>query len=167
MSKPWLSILVMTCTLGACESHGLRYQATPQPPGANISANYILTEEALTISIDTNGGQLEQAYIRKPDGTLVYPINIVRSGITNRPTPGVKPASEGPTLYVAPGVKGTIAPTPSAPQPAQPLTTPIFPQAAGGPAPWELHLKIEALPETIIPQLGEAQPTSSPKTNYP
>ena len=135
--------------LGGCNSYNLRYEARPQPKGANLFADYHLLQDAVGISVDTDGQRLEDIFIRKSDGTIVRPMNIAYPGFG-------RAVSVGPGIGVGAGPMGigTGIAFPVGPQRARGLTSATFSEAVVGPPPWELHVKVHGADEAVIPGVG-------------
>jgi hypothetical protein len=135
--------------IAGCNGYQLRYQANPQPQWANVYADYTLLQDAIGVSIDTDGRRLEEVFIRKADGTQVRPLNISYPGFS-------KSAAIGSGLGFGAGHVGfgTGIGIPIGPDRARGLTTATFSTAALGPAPWELHIKLQGVAEAVIPGVG-------------
>jgi hypothetical protein len=145
---------LFVAALAACNSYGLRYQAQPQPAGVNLFADYVSLDKSIAVEVDTDSLPLENIYIKKADGTIVRPLDVVN------PTPestGAMGAGAGlgvehdATNNVA---NGTGLAVPAPPTRTRGLTTATFANADIGPGPWELHVKVQGEPEAVIPGLG-------------
>jgi hypothetical protein len=150
MRIPSIAALSLTLMLlVGCNSYNLRYAANPQPVGANLFADYTPLQGAVGIPIDTDGRRLEEVYIKRPDGTVARPLNI-----------GYAPMGHGAALGTGLGFGtgrvgvGTGVGIPIGPERSYGLTTATFDEAALGPPPWELHVKLNGLPEAVIPGVG-------------
>jgi hypothetical protein len=147
--KTLVSLVAVAACAGGCNSYNLRYRAQPQPKNAHLFADYLPLQSAVGFSIDTDGGRLEEAYVRKPDGSVVHPANIVFPGFSrsNAVFPGVGIG----TGHVGFGLGAGI---PVGPEQARGLTTATFAQPELGSPPWELHVKIRGVDEAVVPGVG-------------
>ncbi len=137
--------------LTGCNYYGFRYQPDPQPAGGHLYADYTLLQDSIGVSLDTDGRRLEDIYIRKSDGTAVHPLNIT-FGDTGHS------AAVGSGVGVGNGNVGfgTGIAFPIGPEHTYGPTTATFASSAIGPAPWELHIKVQGLPEAVFHELGGA-----------
>jgi len=144
-----LFLTLLLPLLTACNTYHLRYPADPQPKGVHLYADFSYLHDTIGVSVDTDGRRLEEIYIQKPDGTTVLPLTIAYP-------PFGKTASVGVGVGVGswPVGVGTGVSTPVGPDRALGPTTATFPTAALGPPPWQLHLKVDGHPATVIPNLG-------------
>src|SRR5689334_2840075 len=69
-------VLVAALLFGACNTYNLKYKPDPQPSGANLFADFVTLQDSVAVVIDTDGRRLEEIYVKKPDGTIVRPLNI-------------------------------------------------------------------------------------------
>jgi hypothetical protein len=143
-----LPILALVALTG-CNSYNLHYKAEPQPDGANIFADFTTLQDAIGVSVDTDGRRLEEIYIKKSDGTLVRPANIAYPGFGKSASIGTGVGVGGGSVGVGTGIF-----MPVGPERARGLTTATFASSAVGTAPWELHVKVQGIKEAIIPALG-------------
>jgi len=133
--------------------------------GARISADYTLIQDVLRVEIDTDGRQLQDAFILSPEGrpvraaTVEYPPLAPPStalqvglgfGAGNLGSGGAVPVGTGTVTGLAIGVpigegrlQGSVLATFSAP--------------AVGPGPWQLRIKLAGLDEMSI-VLGGPRP---------
>lgn len=141
--------LFMVTLLAGCNSYSLRYTANPQPKNANIYADYMPLQDAVGMSIDTDGRRLEEVFVKKPDGTVVHPLNVVYPGFGHS-------AALGTGIGVGSGHVGvgTGFGFPVGPERAQGLTTATFSAEALGGPPWELHVKLQGVKEAVVPGMG-------------
>ena len=144
---PPLATLVFL--LGGCNSYHLRYQAVPQPSGANLFADYTQLQNAIGVSIDTDGRRLEDLFIRKSDGTDVHPLGITYAGTEHSSAIG-----SGVGVGTGNVAFGTGLAFPVGTERTYGLTTATFDQSAIGPAPWQLHVKVQGAPEAVFPNFG-------------
>lgn len=135
--------------VGGCNSYNLRYRAEPQPKNAHIYADYTPLENATAFSIDTDGGRIEEVFIRKADGTIVHPLNMGYPGFGK--SSALFPGVGFGTGHVGFGLGAGI---PIGPERASGLTAATFSQPGLGGPPWELHVKIHGLAEAVIPGVG-------------
>jgi|SRR5271154_3747575 len=149
MRKLPVAGLVMLGLLTGCNSYHLRYEAEPQPPGKNLFADYTMLQDSVGIYVDTDGGRLEEIFIKKPDGTVVRPLRI------DYPSFG-QVASIGPGIGVGAGPVGVGVGVgfPIGPKVANGVTTATFSETAAGPPPWEVHVKVEGTKEAVVPGVG-------------
>jgi len=138
-------------SLTACNSYNLRYAAQPQPKGANLYADYTPLQDAVGMTLDTDGRRLEEIYVQKSDATQVRPLNIAYPAFG-------KSAALGTGVGLGAGHVGlgTGISFPIGPERARGLTTATFSSTTLGPPPWELHVKVERIPEATIPNVGGA-----------
>jgi len=146
-------LMLTVFALGGCNSYDLRYQAIPQPKNLHIYADYTLLQDAVGVSVDTDGKRLEEIYIRKGE-EQVRPINIAHAGYYQSAALGTGIGGFG--NHVGGGVGLGI---PIGPRRAHGLTSATFSQAAIGPPPWELHVKLHGVEEVVVPGLG-GKPTA-------
>jgi hypothetical protein len=146
--------LLLFLFFGGCNAYSLRYAATPQPQWANVFADYTPLQGAVGFPIDTDGRRLEEASVRRLDGTLVRPLNIVYPGFA-------KSAAIGTGIGTGWGVghhgiigTGLGIGIPIGPERAQGLTTATFDEQTLGPPPWELHVKLQGIQEAVVPGIG-------------
>jgi hypothetical protein len=135
--------------LAGCNSYHLRYPAVPQPSGARIFADYTLLQDAVGVSVDTDGRRLEGIYVKKPEGVLVRPVNIVYPAFAASGAVGTGVGFGSGHVGVGTGVFAPVGP-----ERAQGLTTATFGAAALGPPPWALHVKVEGITEAVVPGFG-------------
>jgi hypothetical protein len=145
--------LLAVFALGGCNSYGLRYQAIPQPKNLHIYADYSTLQDAIGISVDTDGQRLEEIYIQKGD-QQIHPLNIAHAGYYQSAALGTGIGGFG--NHVGGGVGLGI---PVGPRQTHGLTSATFSQAAIGPPPWELHVNLHGVEEVTIPGLG-GKPTA-------
>lgn len=131
--------------LGACNSYHLHYEARPQPENAHLYADYTLLQDAVGFMVDTDGGRLEEIYVKKGDGTAVHPVSIAYPAFG-------KSAAIGPGIGIGPVGVGVGVPV--GPDRAKGLTSATFSKDAIGPAPWEVHVKVVGVKEAVIPGVG-------------
>jgi len=134
--------------LTGCNSYNLRYKADPQPSGANLFADYTQLQDAVGVSIDTDGRRLEDVFIAKADGSVVHPLNIAFAGMGPAGSVGVGGFGAGDHVGVGSGLFFPVG------ERTRGLTTATFSTAAIGPAPWTLHIKVEGAKEAVVPGLG-------------
>jgi hypothetical protein len=140
---------MMAVLPGGCNSYNLRYEARPQPRGANLFADYQLLQDAVGVSVDTDGRRLEDIFLKKTDGAIVRPMNIAYPAFG-------RVVSVGPGIGVGVGPVGigTGIAYPVGPLRARGLTSATFSQTAAGPPPWEVHVKVHGAEEAVIPDVG-------------
>jgi hypothetical protein len=154
------ALLLLPAFLGGCASPSFPYRPERQPLGARISADYTLIQELLRVEIDTDGRQLQDAYIVAPDGNavrartieyppLVPPSSAVQIGV------GFGGGSWGDGGGVGVG-SGVSVGAPVGSGRLQGPTVATFAAAELGPGPWHLRLKLAGLDETAI-VLGGAE----------
>lgn len=143
------SLGVLLVMLGGCNAYNLRYEARPQPRGGNVFADFTPLQGAVGFPIDTDGRRLEEVYVRRGDGTMVRPVNIVYPGFGKSAAIGTGIGFGHGGLGVGTGIG-----IPVGPERAQGLTTVTFEEAALGPPPWELHVKLQGLGEAVFPGVG-------------
>lgn len=152
---------LLAVLLAGCASPSLPYRPDRQPLGARVSADYTLLRDVLRVAIDTDGRQLQDAYIATPKGDLVRaqtiefpplapPSGSVQVGV------GFGGGSWGYGGGVGVGT-GVSVGAPIGEGRSQGPTVATFTVAAIGPGPWELRIKLAGLEETAI-LLGEARP---------
>jgi hypothetical protein len=156
------ALIAAASIVSGCASPTLPYRPERQPFGARISADYTLIQEALRVQIDTDGRQLQDAYILAPDGSPVRaqaieyppigpPTSAVQIGV------GFGGGSWGYGGGVGVGTGMSVGAPIGAGQP-QGATVATFPATSIGPAPWHLRVKLAGLDEAAI-VLGEARPS--------
>ena len=108
-----------------------------------------MLQDSVSIQVDTDNLRLEGIYIKTPNGTLVQPMAVSHPQYSRAPAIG-SGAGTGA------GVTGVSAgpPIPIGPAEGHSLTTATFDKTAIGPAPWELHIKLQNVPEAVIPKFG-------------
>jgi hypothetical protein len=143
-------IALALIAVGGCARAMLPYTPDQQPQGARVSAAYHTLIDQLRIEIDTDGRRLEQAWIRKPDGSHVAAIAI-ESPPMAPPTVdiGISGGTFGRGSGVATGVGIGIPFGSSASRtPANTIVT--FPLATVGPGPWPVYIKLAGIPAITI-----------------
>ena len=146
MSKTPLALVTALAFLTACtNSYELRYKAKPQPKNHELFADYSHLQDAVNISIDTDGHRLDDIYVRKPDNTVVRPARIDYPGYGSS-------ASFGPGIGIGPVGVGVGFPV--GPKHAEGLTTATFPANTLGPPPWEVHVAVYGTGKATFPGVG-------------
>jgi hypothetical protein len=147
------SLVIALVILGGCSSATLPYKPDPQPRGGRIAAAYQVVGDRLRIEIDTHGRRLEQAWIRKPDGTSVAPQTIENPPVVTGPgssvSVGVGGGSFGRGVGVGTGV-GVGIPIGGETSRLEGNTIAWFPLAPAGPAPWQLYVKLAGVEPTTF-----------------
>jgi hypothetical protein len=146
-------IAIVLVALAGCARATLPYTPAEQPPGARISAAYSTLVDRLRIEIDTDGRRLEQAWIRKPDGSNVAALAIEQPPITegygSNVGISIGGGSWGGRSGVATGIGVGIPIGGSSGGPAG-NTVVSFPLAEAGPGPWPVYLKLAGIPAVTI-----------------
>jgi hypothetical protein len=144
-----IGLVVFAAAAGGCNGYNLRYKADPQPQGATLFADFTPLQDAVAAVVDTDGRRLEEIFVRRADGSVVRPVNVIYPGFG-------KSAALGTGLGVGAGHVGigTGLSIPIGPERAHGLTTATFAATALGPAPWELHVKVQGVPEAVVPGVG-------------
>jgi hypothetical protein len=144
-----LALVSLAASAAGCNTYNLRYQAQPQPKNAHLYADFTPLQNAVGFTIDTDGGRIEEVFVRRPDGAIVHPTNLVYPGFGR--ASGIFPGVGVGAGHVGVGLGAGI---PIGPEEARGPTSATFGQPDLGPPPWELHVKIRGLPEAIIPGVG-------------
>ncbi len=140
--------MVLVILLAGCNSYNLRYRAMPQPSGANLFADYTQLQDAIGVSIDTDGRRLEDIFIARADGTQVHPTSITYAGMEPAGGIGTGVGAAGDHTAVGGGLFFPVGERTSG------LTAATFSAAAIGPAPWTLHVKVQGVAEGVFPGFG-------------
>jgi hypothetical protein len=139
-----LSVVALVLLAG-CSHATLPYQPDPQPRGGRVSAAYQVVGDRLRVEIETSGKPLEQAWIIRPGGASVAPIDVELPPVVTGPPPtisiGVGGASYGRGVGVGSDV-GVGVPIGSGPTRTQGNAIVWFALAQAGPAPWQLYVKL-------------------------
>jgi hypothetical protein len=153
-------VLVALLGLVGCARAMLPYRPDPQPSGARVSADYQIVGDRLRVEIDTDRRQLEQAWIRKPDGTSVGPQTVEPPPVEVNPGPTFSIGVGGGTWGGRGGVGSGVGVGGPVGEPSTRIagnTIVWFPLAAAGPAPWPLYVKLVGVePTTFL--VGGAPP---------
>jgi hypothetical protein len=149
MPKKTFILPMAILLLAACNSYNLRYQAAPQPDNVHLYADYTQLQDAIGVSIDTDGQRLEEVFIKKSDGTIVRPVNIAYPSFHKSSAVGFGVGAGTGSVGL-----GTGFGVPVGSDHAYGLTTATFTAAAIGDAPWELHIKVQGAREAVIPAFG-------------
>jgi hypothetical protein len=148
-----LATLPLLLLLVGCNSYNLRYAANPQPSGANLFADFTPLQGAVGFPLDTDGRRLEEVSVRRADGTVVRPLNIVYPGFGKAATIGTGIGTGFGFGHAGVGT-GLGVGIPIGPERAQGLTTVTFDEQTLGPPPWELHVKLQGIQPAVIPGVG-------------
>jgi hypothetical protein len=150
-------ILAALGTLAGCSRATLPYTPETQPPGATVSAAYMILADRLRIEIDTDGNRLEEVKIIRPDGSEVYPQNIEHaptavyggSSVSFGFGGGGFSGSRGGGTAVGTGV-GVTMPVGEPPTRVEGPSAVYFARDQVGPAPWRVHVKLIGIPPALI-----------------
>jgi hypothetical protein len=146
------SVLVLAA-LGGCSRATLPYTPEAQPPGATVSAAYMLLSDRLRVEIDTDGHRLEEVKIIRPDGSVAYPQHIehaptavyggssVSFGFGGSSYGGGSATGMGVGVTTPVGAPATRVEGPSAA---------YFALDQVGPAPWRVHVKLIGIAPALI-----------------
>lgn len=146
-------VVAAVLVLAGCARATLPYTPEQQPPGARVSAAYLVVEDRLRIEIDTDGRRLEQAWIMKPDGTSVAAQAVDAAPVVTGPPPTIGVGVGGGTFGSGVGVGTGVSvgfPIGSGSSRAQGNTIAWFPLAPVGPAPWRVYVKLAGIAPTTI-----------------
>lgn len=140
---------LLALPLAACNTYNLRYQAQPQPKNHHVYADFTPLQNAVGFAVDTDGERLEEISIKKADGTLAHPVAVNYPGFGRDGSifPGVGVGAGHVGVGLGLGI-------PIGPMRAHGVTSATFQQPDLGPPPWEIHLKIHGIEDTIVPGVG-------------
>lgn len=153
--------VVALVVLAGCARATLPYTPEQQPRGTRVSADYQLVADRVRIEVDTGGQRLEQAWIFKPDGTSVAPLQIDNAPLEGSASPSVGVGVGGGGAFggrvgVGTGVSIGI-PIGGGSSRIAGNTITWFPAEAAGPPPWRVYLKLAGIaPTTIL--VGRSRP---------
>ena len=151
-----LGVVVLLVLAGCAPAATLPYKPDPQPRGARVSAAYQVVGDRLRIELDTGGRRLEQAWIRKPDGSSVAPEAVDNPAVVTGPGSSVGVGvggGYGGRVGVGTGVSMGF-PIGTPPTRTQGNTVVWFPAATAGTPPWQLYVKLAGTDPTQFPVGG-------------
>jgi hypothetical protein len=146
-------VLAASLAVAACAGSALPYKPEQQPPGATISAAYMVLADRLRVELNTDGRRLEEAKILRPDGSELHPLTIEQvvqpaggSGATVGF--GFGGGSWGGGSGAGAGV-GISMPVGGSSRIDGPVFA-YYPLNQVGPAPWRLRVKLEGIEPAVI-----------------
>ena len=149
-------VVAALVALAGCARSMLPYAPNPQPAGARVSADYQLVGDRLRIEVDTDGRRLEQAWIRRPDGSSVAADALESPPVVAGGSPSMSIGIGGGTFGRGGGVGtgvGVGFPLGGGGR-LEGNTVVWFPAAPAGPPPWTLYLKLDGVAPTTFPVGG-------------
>ncbi|HSF05179.1 MAG TPA: hypothetical protein VLG10_05250 [Methylomirabilota bacterium] len=149
------SVLVLAAlgALAGCSRATLPYTPEAQPPGATVSAAYMLLSDRLRVEIDTDGHRLEEVKIIRPDGSVAYPQTIEHAPTAvyggSSVSFGFGGGSFGGGTATGMGV-GVTTPVGSPATRVEGPSAAYFALDQVGPAPWRVHVKLIGIAPALI-----------------
>ena len=148
-----LMVVAALVALVGCARPMLPYAPDPQPAGARVSADYQIVGDRLRIEVDTDGRRLEQAWIRKPDGSSVGADALESAPVVAGGSPSISIGIGGGTFGSRGGVGtgvGVGVPIGGGGGRLEGNTVVWFAVEPVGPPPWTLYLKLEGVAPTTF-----------------